>query len=81
MIADKLGVLQEVIADLEAGKIEPETDLIVYIVNQEAGAVSSASCGPSSRILCTLSTSRPSKMCGSASPMTARTNTGRRSWT
>ena len=31
MFAEKLGVPRHVIADLEAGKIEPETDLIVYV--------------------------------------------------
>ena len=31
MIAEKLGVLRELIADMEAGKIETETELIEHI--------------------------------------------------
>ncbi len=31
IIAEKIGLPREVIADLEVGKIETETDLIVYI--------------------------------------------------
>jgi transcriptional regulator with XRE-family HTH domain len=30
-LAEKVGVLREVVADLEAGKIEPQTDLIGHI--------------------------------------------------